>query len=61
MFLFKSYIIAKALGGLATPPFTFKGSLVKKKVHLCCFSHSFANSSNANISPIGIPKPARRI
>ena len=54
-------MIAKAFGGLATPPFTFKTSLVNMNVHLPCFSHSAANSSKQNISPIGIPNPASKV
>lgn len=49
---------ATAFGGLPTPPITFNGSLLTKKVHLLCFLHCSARSSKSNSSPIGIPKPA---
>ena len=52
--------MAMALGGLATPPLTFNGSLHKKKVHLFRFRHSTVIVSKSNISPMGQPQPARR-
>ena len=51
-------MIANAFRRLATPPYTFSASVVKKNVHLFYFSHSFAKSSSTNISPMAIPKPA---
>src|SRR5271170_2585468 len=52
--------MAIALGGLATPPSMFSGALVKKKLHLLCFSHSFANASRSQNSPIGVPQKANK-
>src|SRR5271155_5904749 len=52
--------MAIALGGLATPPSMLSGALVKKKLHLLCFSHNFANASKSQNSPIGVPQNANK-
>src|SRR5688572_29998456 len=50
--------MAKMFGGLATPPSTWQGSLVTKKLHLFSARHFSANFSRWNSSPMGQPHPA---
>lgn len=47
--------IAKMLGGLATPPGTWHGSLLIKKLHLPSRWHVSASFSSQNSSPMGQP------
>lgn len=54
------YKTAKAFGGLATPPLTFNGALVRKKLYFFSFLHTSANCSRFQSSPMGVPHMARR-
>ncbi len=58
--IYPIYKIANAFGGLATPPCTFSGALVRKKLYLFSFLHTSANCSRFQSSPIGVPHMARK-